>query len=733
MSEPAKRKKRKNTHFWRACRYLIPYRRLVAASIVAALFVGLAMTGGLGTMLPIMRILINGDTVQGWMYRMTAEQRLGINLQSDPDRVQIIQIASDGPASNSALAIGDTLDDASSPAQYHRDPFFDLSKPVQRAGETMRKIAWADGDVIALQSRGRTINLHPHPMPALLSGRGYLKLGMIAVEFLPVRPVQSVAAIFGILALLGIVGNVIRFFQEYLSDKAAILAVNDIRRRLYDRVLQIPMSFFGQQGTSDVTSRLVSDAANLQDGFKTVLGQSIQEPIKAVMALGLALTLSWKLTLFIIAFGPIMGIILKKFGKKMRRASRAAMQSSSTMLGQVEGTLIGIRVVKAAGAERFERRRYMRIMGSLLGEQLRMSRIDAISAPTLESLTMLVAGVVVIYASFMVLVEGTLSPEKFILIMISLAMIGESLRRFSKVNNALQKANAAAARIFETLDLPVERPRGKERFGQPPLKALPNIAREIRFEDIRFRYPNSPTLALDGITLTVPKGQSVAVVGRNGSGKTTLLGLLPRFYHPETGRITIDGADIRTATLASLRRQISIVTQDSVIFPGTIAQNIAYGNPQADPQFAATETGKQLRKDIEDAARRAFAHEFVLEKPHGYDTVLGEMGGQLSGGQKQRLCIARAILRKSPILILDEATSQVDAESEHLIQQAIETLMHERTTFVIAHRFSTILSADTIVVMERGKIVGQGKHDQLLSTCPTYQQLYERQLVGSVG
>lgn len=242
------------------------------------------------------------------------------------------------------------------------------------------------------------------------------------------------------------------------------------------------------------------------------------------------------------------------------------------------------------------------------------------------------------------------------------------------------------------------------------------MQREIRFEEVTFAYPNSSTPAVVDVSLAVPKGKCVAIVGRNGSGKTTLLALLPRFYEPQEGRILIDGVDIRHATLRSLRDEISIVTQDSVIFPGTVAENIAYGNPLAS------------REEIVAAAQRAFAHDFILGKPQGYETMLGELGGQLSGGQKQRLCIARAILRKSPILVLDEATSQVDAESEHLIQQAIEGLMHERTTFVIAHRFSTILSADEIVVMDRGRIVGQGRHDELLATCETYQQLYERQL-----
>jgi ABC-type multidrug transport system fused ATPase/permease subunit len=221
------------------------------------------------------------------------------------------------------------------------------------------------------------------------------------------------------------------------------------------------------------------------------------------------------------------------------------------------------------------------------------------------------------------------------------------------------------------------------------------------------------------VSLTVRRGESVAIVGRNGSGKTTLLALLPRFYTPQRGRITIDGIDIASVSLRSLREQISIVTQDPVIFPGTILDNIRYGRPMA------------TRQQVEDAARRAFAHEFIAEKPAGYDTMLDGLGGNLSGGQKQRINIARAILKDAPILILDEATSQVDAESEHLIQQAIESLMKERTTFVIAHRFATIRSVDRIIVMDRGRIIDQGTHEALMRTCEVYQQLYERQLVPS--
>jgi subfamily B ATP-binding cassette protein MsbA len=338
-----------------------------------------------------------------------------------------------------------------------------------------------------------------------------------------------------------------------------------------------------------------------------------------------------------------------------------------------------------------------------------------------------------------VLVDRSLQVTSFFLIMGCLVAMGESLRRLSKLNNLLQRANAAATRIFEILDLPTERPRSLLPQGSHTTQLGP-IRESIVFENVSFAYPGTSAPAVDGVSLEVSKGKVVAIVGRNGSGKTTLLALLPRFYDPSAGRILIDGTDIRTASLPSLRGQISVVTQESIIFPGTIAQNIAYGHPYAHllTPDARSPLAKDLLARVVDAATKAFANDFITAKPLGYHTPLDGLGGQLSGGQKQRLCIARAILRHAPILILDEATSQVDAESEHLIQQAIDQLMRDAhgdggssgvTTFVIAHRFSTILSADEIIVMEQGRIHARGTHDQLLQQSEVYQQLYERQLM----
>ena len=707
VSREQRKKDKSTADFWRACRYLYPHRKIVAVSIGCALLFGLTSAGGMGALLPILRLLLNEDTLQNYTARLVVANRLGARVSDNPEEVTLLTIEKKSAAQHAGLNKFDVI-------------------RVEHAADTLQALADPRATKVRLQvtsaKEAKSIQL---PLPAL---SWHYRVMIDLANRLPKDAIWALAVVLGIVGGLTIISNILRYFQEYYSDKAAILAVNDLRRELYDHVLHIPLGFFGMKGTSDVTSRLVQDAGGLQDGFKTVLGQSIQEPIKAAIFFVLAVYLDYRMTLGIVLFGPLMFAIIKKFGKKMRRASRKALQSSSSMLGQLEGTLIGIRVVKAGGAERFERRRYSRIMNGLVGEQLKMSRIDAFSAPLMETLTFFVVCAIVMYAAYLMRVTHELDPTDFMGVMACLTVIGESLRKFSKVNNALQKSNAAAARIFETMDVPVERDRkytykprakavGDAPGSSPPLrKKLPPLQTEVRFENLTFTYPNAISPALQNVDLVVPRGKSVAVVGRNGSGKTTLLALLPRFYDPQQGRVLIDGVDIKHATLRSLRRQIGIVTQEAVIFPGTIAENIAYGQPLS------------KREAIVAAAKRAFAHEFILEKPNGYDTILGEHGAQLSGGQRQRLCIARAILRETPILILDEATSQVDAESEGLIQKAIEGLMHERTTFVIAHRFSTIISADTIVVMEKGRIVGQGKHAELLETCEVYQQLYERQL-----
>jgi subfamily B ATP-binding cassette protein MsbA len=708
-------KRKAQADFWRATRFLRPYWKLILTSVLLALLVGGAMAGGLTTMLPILRVLINGDTVPNWVNRGIVGQRLGLTLASDGTDLRVVKVVDRGGAgARAGLRPGDNL------------------TPDDGADQTTVLGQLSDPAVVSMPLR--VIGSH-------LDAEHTLTLsGLPAIPFyeaparqwlrrFPTGPVRSVAAVLAVCVVISLFGNTLRIFQEYCSDKASILAISDLRRRLYDHALHLPMGYFSLKGTSDPASRVLQDCAVLQEGYNGILGQTIQMIFNAVWAFGVAVAISWQLTGLMVLFAVPMGVVIKTYGKKMRRASRRNLQNGAVLLGQIEASFSGIRVVKASLAERQERRRFWSIMRLMIAQALRLSWLDAVSSPVVEVLTLLAVCVVVLLATAMVQVWHDLSVEKFFVVMACLATMADAVRRLGKLNNNIQKSGAAATRIFELLEIPVERPRfAAARVGRPTLH-LPALSREIRFEEVTFSYGGSASPALAGVNLKIAAGESVAIVGRNGSGKTTLAALLPRFYDPQLGRVTLDGVDIRTATLTSLRQQISVVTQDSVVFPGTIAENIAYGHPHIASLKNNAPAGAGLRQKIEDAARRAFAHDFIMDKPLGYDTMVGELGGSLSGGQRQRLNIARAILRATPILILDEATSQVDAESEELIQKAIDSLMHERTTIVIAHRLGTILGADRIIVMDRGQIVGHGSHDQLLSTCDTYANLYERQLI----
>ena len=707
--QPKRRSKRR--YVWKSLRYLRPYRRLVAVSIACALFAGGVFFSGLGALLPVLQTLLNGDTPRMWVDRMVAEARWGIELADDPDGLELGRIT--GPP---LTHIND---------EYLRRGISDATSWYSaKAGladvEPERGLSLLiDGDVddarelLGIYKSGLVPNAVPLTVMVPNQVPLHLRLLRRGVYLLPASPVGAVAVLMLGVLLLSLLANSVRFFQEFLSNKAALSAVNDLRGDLYGRALAAPMGYYGRVGTGDVTSRILADCGQMGEAFRQLLGRAVMEPIFMAFALAFALILDWRLTLFVVAFAPVMAVVLKKFGTKMRRASRATLQDNSELLGQINATLAGVRVVKAHNAEAHERRRLGVILDRLLGKQLRLVRYDAMSTPVMETLAVLAVGVIITVAVYLVRVDNSLSPASALLVFGALLQVAESLRRVSKLNIVLQKANAAGERVFEALDLPTERARSSAPAGAA------SIARGVAFEDVTFRYSPEQPPAVDGVSFAVAKGESVAVVGRNGSGKTTLLSMLPRFYDPDAGRVTIDGTDVRDLPLDGLRELIGVVSQDAVVFPGTIAENIAYARPGA------------TRDEIERAARQAEAHEFVLAKPGGYDFPLTGLGGQLSGGQRQRLNIARAILRDPPILILDEATSQVDAESEGLIQQAIARLMRGRTTFVIAHRFSTILDCDRIAVLDAGRLVAAGTHGELVDSSRLYRTLYDRQLVAA--
>jgi ABC-type multidrug transport system fused ATPase/permease subunit len=473
--------------------------------------------------------------------------------------------------------------------------------------------------------------------------------------------------------------------------------------------MDMPMGFFANERPSDTVSRIVRDTSVMGRAIRVMLGKALREPLNAAFMLGFAMLLSWQLTLIFLCAAPIVLSLLVVFGRKMKRATRKSLVASSQMLGKLQEAMSGLKVVKVYNQQDYERNVFSKINNRLLKQLLKISKVDAATTPVLEVLGMVAGGAALVVGVHWV-AQGRMDGPGFFGLLILLGASAEAVRKTSGVWNKIQEANAAAERIFAVIDEPVE-------YERPGATDLAPLKERIEFIDVTFAYPGTYRPVLKGINLSVQAGHNVAIVGPNGSGKTTLANLIPRFYSPDSGRIFIDGKNIQDATLVSLRDQIGMVTQDVVTFNDTIAANIAYGKRNA------------TRDEIITAAMRSFAHEFIDALPDGYDTIIGEQGAGLSGGQLQRIVIARVILKNPAILIFDEAMSQVDADSEAKIHKAIEEIMKDRTSFIIAHRFSTVITADVIVVMDNGQIIAQGQHDELIQRCALYRSLYETQLV----
>lgn len=533
-------------------------------------------------------------------------------------------------------------------------------------------------------------------------------------DYVPAGRFAGFAALLGFILLLAIIGSVFRYLYQMAALTVSFRMVAVIRKDAFQRLIHAPYETVLATGTVDSLSRIVRDSNQLGRGFNALMGKAVRDVLLAVGMLVLALIVNWELTALFLVGLPLIAIAIRKFGKRIRRASKRAMQAYGGMLGAVQESIQNLPVVKASGAEGYERRRFNTINREVLRQEMKARSARALSSPVIE--TIAIAGVigVALAAAYLAFETGSAQPAEVVFVLIFLGAAGASAKPLANLNNDLQESAAAARRLEEILELPVETSvRGGFAEEKP---ALPRHARNVVFENISYAYPGSDRLALQGIDLTVQHGQSVAIVGPNGSGKSTLLSMLPRLLEPKTGAVLIDGHDVRAVGLRSLRGQIGVVTQQSVLFEGTIADNIAYGLRHID------------RERIVEAARRAHADEFVRELPAGYDTHLGELGSGLSGGQRQRLCIARAILRNPAMLILDEATSQIDAQSEAKIAAALDAIQEGRTTFIIAHRLSTVVGADMIVVMQDGRIVDRGRHEELLRRCRLYQTLVASQL-----
>jgi len=522
-------------------------------------------------------------------------------------------------------------------------------------------------------------------------------------------PSQKWRKVLTALFLVFVVRAFTSFFSEYAFQKVGLSTVRDLRNQLYERIITQSHRFFSERSTGEMVSRVVSDADAIQAAVSTRMGDLFQESITLLGLTIFVFVSNRELALLCFVVGPVIVLPVVHFGKRLRRTTHRSQERMADIATLLEETIRGVRIVKAFTMEPFEIDRFRAATQRHLSSNLKAQKIQALTSPVMELLAGGCMLLLFVYAHHRIVVTHTLTAGRFLSFLAALAAMYAPIKKLNKVNLSVNTALSATERVFRMLDI------DNEVKEKPDAADLAAVGSGIRFEDVTFMYGADPVLV--DVDLTVAPGEIVALVGGSGAGKSTLVNLVPRFYDVTSGRITIDGTDVRDVTLKSLRSLMGFVTQEVILFNDTVRNNIAYGRANVDERL------------VIDAAKAANAHEFISALPKGYDTHIGEAGVLLSGGQRQRLAIARALFKDPPILILDEATSALDTESERLVQQALEHLMRGRTTLVIAHRLSTIRSADKIVVLDRGRIVEAGRHEELLTHRGVYRKLYDLQFL----
>ncbi|MBT3278283.1 MAG: ABC transporter ATP-binding protein [Phycisphaerales bacterium] len=724
--------------FFRSVKYILPYKGRLIGSLICVLLIAVLWSGGIAMALPGLKVMLSPEGLHGWTWSSLTNDKLEgtfvvrdvppmytDSLSTAPSKagapkpptlpafiIDIVTLKNETPTPGGLVKnrwIVGTVDDAGVP---HLKNGKILQRELAKSDAKTIKLYLYDRNETDANKRFSTATVTCGEIKTMSSALQYA-----CNDFLPYFGIEEpkdkagrFPILFFILLLAGvatILRNILRVAQEYMVQTAVFRGIMDIRMINYEVALRLPVTFYSTDGTADTTSRFIADCAELQGGHNTLFGKTLVEPAKMLGSAIAAYMLLPDYTLACFIAGPPVFLIVRMLGKMMRRATKSALKDRSEMLGVIDETLKGIRVVKAYTMEATERKRFRAVIKKLYKQMKKIALIDSSSSPLVETIGLSVALVVAGIAGREVLMDR-LDPELFLTWMMMLAAVFDPLRKLSKVATRFQRADAAAERVFELMD------REQEKH-LPAAESLPIHADSIEFKNVTYTYPEKDEPILKDISFTVEQGKSFAIVGPNGCGKTTLLSLLPRLMEVDSGTITIDGKDIATHSLRSLRRQIGIVTQETVLFNATIAENISYGLRHPNPDA------------VQAAADKAFVTDFAMEMADGLDTMVTPRGGTLSGGQRQRIAIARAILRDPSILIFDEALSQIDPESEQKITEAMGEFVQGRTTFMIAHRFQTILASDAIIVMDDGRIVDIGAHSELLERCSLYQTLYNTQ------
>lgn len=503
-----------------------------------------------------------------------------------------------------------------------------------------------------------------------------------------------------------IIKGVAAYGSGYLLSYVGQDIIRRLRNRMYSHIQDLPLAFFQGEKTGDLMSRITNDVAVISSMFTSAITGSIRDGFTVIGLITVTFFLIPKLAVFTFIVFPIAVYPIFYIGRKIRRVRLGVQESWADLSVFLHETFTGTKIVKAFNMEDHEKNRFAKKSRKIFRLEMKENKVREMSSPLMELLGGLGVGFIIWYGGGHV-ISGTYSFGAFMAFLTAVGLMYQPLKKISRLNNAIQRGLAAMDRIYDILE------RKSDIIETVSPVDIPSGSHRIAFENVSFKYDRD--LVLKNITLRVNTGEIIALVGMSGGGKTSLVNLIPRFYDPIEGQVLIDEVDIRQISIAGLRSQIAIVTQEPILFNDTVRSNIAYGTPEASDQ------------QIADAAKAAYAYEFIESFPDGFDTSIGELGGRLSGGQRQRICIARALLKDAPILILDEATSSLDSESEILVQKALENLMEGRTTFVIAHRLSTIGNADRIIVIVDGRIVEEGRHDQLLSLRQEYYKLYRMQ------
>ncbi len=737
-------------NFARLVRFAWPYRARFGLSLGCALLVALLYGADLAAVYPLLKILFYNDNCQTWVAKEILLQETELR-KLDTRRDELTTAAA------IAAQGAQPLRDHFTAVHRHRDTL--SQQLLQMESRIENPTVFGPRDKAEARDQSKIDNLHRELLIAdaglnelklfcetqvnnpgarrddtprrtqIDRERAYAQTWLTRYRWLqprfnrwlPHKGFQTLLLLL-MLVMLGVaVKGFFTFCQEVLVAAVMQLTLFDIRNHFFRRTIALDLSSFGDQGTAELTSRFTNDMESVGQGLNTLLSKVIREPLRIISCLGIAVWMNWRLTFLALILVPVSASTARRAGNIMKRAMRRSLESMTSIYKILQETFQGIVVVKAYTTERRERRRFFLETKSLYKKSVKVAKIDALSDPVLELLSLSTVSIALLAGSYLVLnktiylnlglfslqlADHPMAIEDLLYLYAMLAGVSDPVRKLANVHSRIQRAAAASDRICALMD------REPKVANAPRPIRLARHRRSIEFENVVFGYNGRDTV-LKGLTLSVHHGETIALVGPNGCGKSTLMNLLPRFWDVDSGSIRIDGHDLREVSLKSLRGQIGMVIQETILFEDTVANNIAYG------QYGAS------RQEVIAAAKRSFAHQFISNLPDGYDTVIGERGLGLSGGQRQRIALARAMLRDPAILILDEATSAVDIQDEALIRKAIEEFSRDRTTFLITHSLGALQFADRIILMNDGHIEAFGTESELQRSSALFRRLHE--------